>query len=197
MNPIKEEELINKFLIEIDDLFQSEQIEALAHQSGFVQRRSPLGGHLFLTAFVFGVSIHDSPTLEQLCGLLHTAESHLNLSRQGLDQRINEQAVEFFELLLSKAFHLQLPPELSMDLLSPFTQVVLLDSTGFQLPEHLADLFPGFGGGASPAGLKIQFGYDLKSGRFFIVFIMLSVPITHQRTLFWKKSKKVNYVFKI
>lgn len=33
MNPIKEAELVNKFLIEIDDLFKSEQVEALARRN--------------------------------------------------------------------------------------------------------------------------------------------------------------------
>lgn len=187
METTQEQKLIYDFLIEVDHLFQAEQVARLASQSGFAQRQSPLSGHLFLTAFVFGVSVYDSPTLEQLCGLLHTAETSLNLSRQGLDQRINEKAVEFFQLLLSKALQLQVPSALSVDLLTPFTQVVLLDSTGFQLPKHLADLFPGFGGDASAAGLKIQFGYDLKSGRFFIVFKAPCVRITLQRTPVWKK----------
>jgi hypothetical protein len=35
------------------------------------------------------------------------------------------------------------------------------------VPENLAHLFGGSGGNASEAALKIRFGYDLKSGRFF------------------------------
>lgn len=41
-----------------------------------------------------------------------------------------------------------------------------MDSTQITLPTELAELFKGSGGAASTAGIKIQFYYDLKTGRF-------------------------------
>ncbi|MCP4404882.1 MAG: IS4 family transposase [bacterium] len=46
-------------------------------------------------------------------------------------------------------------------------EVIIADSTSFQVPASLAHLFAGSGGTASDAAIKIRFGYDLKSGRFF------------------------------
>jgi len=43
--------------------------------------------------------------------------------------------------------------------------VKIKDSTSFQLPEHLRDIYPGSGGKTSSACVKIQFEYDLKSGK--------------------------------
>ena len=60
-----ETQKINEFLLEIDHLFKAETVENLARQSGFVERQSRLTGHLFLTVFVFGVSVYQAPTLEQ------------------------------------------------------------------------------------------------------------------------------------
>jgi hypothetical protein len=44
--------------------------------------------------------------------------------------------------------------------------VYLADSTGFELPESLHDLFPGSGGSAAKAGAKIQAVWDYKSSVF-------------------------------
>lgn len=65
MQEKSETQKINEFLLEIDRLFSPESVEKLARQSGFVERQSPLTGHLFLTVFVFGVSVYQAPTLEQ------------------------------------------------------------------------------------------------------------------------------------
>jgi hypothetical protein len=51
--------------------------------------------------------------------------------------------------------------------LEQFVEVIIVDSTSFQVPANLAHLFKGAGGSGSEAAIKIRFGYDLKSGRFF------------------------------
>jgi hypothetical protein len=48
--------------------------------------------------------------------------------------------------------------------LRPYSAVRIWDSTKLELPEHMAADFPGFGGGASEAGISIQYRYDLKNG---------------------------------
>ncbi|PQQ53243.1 hypothetical protein C6A34_00625 (plasmid) [Bacillus thuringiensis] len=42
----------------------------------------------------------------------------------------------------------------------------ILDATIFQVPNHLAPIYPGSGGCAQTAGIKIQLEYDLHSGKF-------------------------------
>jgi hypothetical protein len=43
-----------------------------------------------------------------------------------------------------------------------FLKVHIADSTGFRLPEHLKDSFPGSGGSATQAGAKIQLVWEYK-----------------------------------
>ena len=49
---------------------------------------------------------------------------------------------------------------------SYFQRIRILDATIFQVPNHLASIYPGSGGCAQTAGIKIQLEYDLHSGQF-------------------------------
>ncbi len=167
-----EEELkakIDEFVKKTAGFFKQEIAEAKARSTGFVKRESKLSGHLFLTVFTFGMSMYGTPTLTQLLGLLKLVVPELELSREGLHQRINEGAVKFFESMLSLAIELEVPTELELEIVTAFTRILIFDSTAFQLPETLAPYFKGSGGDASEAGIKILFGYDLKSAQFFYV----------------------------
>jgi hypothetical protein len=50
--------------------------------------------------------------------------------------------------------------------LTYFQRIRILDATIFQVPKHLAHVYPGSGGCAQTAGIKIQLEYDLHSGQF-------------------------------
>jgi hypothetical protein len=159
---------IDHFIEEVTHFFNREIVEAAARSTGFVERESKLTGFLFLSVFTFGMSIYGTPSLEQLIGLLNKIVPGLTISRQGLHERINEKAVEFFEYMLSVALELQIPRTLNIKgILKNFERVLILDSTSFELPENLAEVFKGSGGDASEAAVKIQFCYDLKSAHFY------------------------------
>jgi len=162
-------EILSEFIEKVSRIFDRDSVENAARETGFVQRESVLTGHLFLTVFVFGMSIYGAPTLEQLIGLLKTAVPEIDITRPGFHQRINEYAVEFFEFMLSKAIRIAIPSDYDPNLLNNFQRIIIMDSTSFQLPENLAGIFAGSGGSASGAAVKIQFGYDLKSSSFFYV----------------------------
>ncbi|SFI80511.1 Transposase DDE domain-containing protein [Bacillus sp. 71mf] len=49
-----------------------------------------------------------------------------------------------------------------------FQRIRILDATIFQVPKHLANVYPRLGGCAQTAGIKIQLEYDLHSGQFLI-----------------------------
>ena len=161
---------IAQFTEKVSRFFNERLTEELARESGFVERESKLTGHLFLSVFTFGMSIYGTPSLNDLVGLLNLVVPQLDLSRQGLHERINEEAVTFFEKMLSFAVRLELPERLSQavtNLCPRFKRILIYDSTSFQLPEELAKYFRGSGGGGSEAAVKILFGYDLKSHHFF------------------------------
>lgn len=155
------EENLESFIREMSKFFDEEKIEEIARQTGFVERKSKLTGMLFLSLFVFGTIKYGNPSLEDLLGLLNTYIKDFSLSRSGLHQRLNTQAVIFFERILNLAVEHIIPPYLKQNLSSQFRSVLIWDSTYFQLPPQLAVLFPGSGGNASPASVKIQLCYDM------------------------------------
>lgn len=157
---------IDRFVEEVANSFNKEIVEAGARATGFVERESKLTGFLFLSIFTFGMSIYGTPTLEELIGLLKRVVPELKLTRQGLHERINGKAVEFFEYMLSQAIQIRIP-NIEVGVLEGFKKVLIADSTSFELPESLAEVFRGSGGDASEAAVKIQFCYDLKSAQFF------------------------------
>jgi hypothetical protein len=162
---IKEE--IEKFAKLTSDFFKKEPIEEQAWKSEFSQRETKITGHLFVSVFVFAISIFENPTFEQLAGLFNSILSECQIARQTVYQRVTEKAEKFFEQLLSMAIKLTIPKVLKLDLLEHFAHVILWDSTSFQLPDELAAYFRGSGGNASQSAIKIQFGYDLKLSQFF------------------------------
>ena len=154
-------EQIKNIVKEISNFFQQDKIEALARETEFVERESKLTGLLFLATFVFGAVQYGNPTLEQLIGLLNLHIQDFSLSRPGLHKRINDEAVIFFEQVLSLAVEQHIPNILKINLPPQFNRILLWDSTSFQLPKALSAVFSGLGGSASIAGAKIQFCYDL------------------------------------
>lgn len=161
---------IAQFTQRVSHLFNEQLLDAEARATDFVERESKLSGHLFLTVFTFGMSIYDTPSLNDLVGLLNLVAPRLEITRQGLHERINECAVAFFEKMLAWSISLKLPQRLSKEIqtLCPhFQRILILDSTSFQLPPTLARYFRGSGGGGSQAAVKILFGYDFKAGHFF------------------------------
>ena len=160
------EKSINEFIEKLSTFFNKEIIEDVARDSNFVERESKLTGHLFLSVFTFGMTIYGNPSLEDLIGLLHLVKPKLKYTREALHQRIDEDAVKFFEEMLSLELKLVIPKSFDLEILSFFKRVLIQDSTSFELPEKLSNFFKGCGGSASEAGIKIQFFYDLKSSHF-------------------------------
>jgi len=90
----------------------------------------------------------------------------VNISKQGLDQRMNGYAIDFLSLLLQKQLIDQISQSLEVGLMKQFNRVRVKDSTKFDIHEQLRDWLPGFGGSASSASACIQYEFDLKSGRW-------------------------------
>ncbi|AKR39042.1 transposase [Bacillus thuringiensis] len=90
------------------------------------------------------------------------------MSPEGLNKRFNKKAVCFLKhifstLLKNKICDTSLIPSSSI---TYFQRIRILDATIFQVPKHLASVYPGSGGCAQTAGIKIQLEYDLHSGQF-------------------------------
>lgn len=169
MNTIIDSDDIKRQINDITKFFSSEQIEEIARLTGFVKRESKLTGTIFLSIFTLGMNLYQKPSLNQLLGLLKTVLPEVEITREGFHQRINEYAVNFFEFMLSQAINISVG-KVDLKLLKNFKRVLILDSTIIELPKELTETFKGCGGNASESALKIQFCYDLKSGKFFYFF---------------------------
>ena len=139
-------------------------MEQLAREAGFVQRKSKLSGHLFLDLIVFNSENLKSQSLNDLSVFLNHAHG-IEMTKQSLHERFNQSAVIFLKEALQKLLHKQL--DVSADLLNleGIHRILLKDSVCFQVDESLLKDYPGSGGSGSKASVRIQFEYDLLSGK--------------------------------
>lgn len=148
--------------------FSSEVIETTARRTGFVKRTSKITGTIFLVLVTFGGWSEAKTTLAPLAAKVTSWVDQLEVSPEAIDQRMNKKAPAFLQEMIRHA--LAKVPSIDKvcddGLFTYFTKVYLSDSTGFELPDLLKDLFPGSGGSAAKAGAKIQAVWDYTSSVF-------------------------------
>lgn len=145
----------------LSDVFS--ESEALARATQFVQRRSPLTGLMFVQALVIGFLKYPQASLNQLAQ--ECARLGFPISPQGLHERIQQGSVDFLKVLVQQALQqLKSQMALPITLLHQFTQILVVDSTFQTLPDSLEKPYPGSGGKAARACLKVQLVYDFLSG---------------------------------
>ena len=152
----------------LTDFFSSDDIEATARRTGFVKRASKITGKLFLALVPFGSWSDAQTTLAPLAAKVTQVVEHLAVSPEAMHQRMNKRPLVFLQDMIRQALtKVQALEKVCADELFPaFAKVYLADSTGFELPNSLHDVFPGSGGSAAKAGAKIQAVWDYKSGVF-------------------------------
>ncbi len=143
------------------------ELEQLARTTEFVRRTSKYRGQDLVTMCVWLSHNLASTSLTQLCSEVEAATG-ISMSAEGLNQRLNENAVTFLRQLFARL----LKAELGSSSVIPsayhdhFLRIRILDSTTFQVPNSLAEHYPGAGGCGHTAGVKVQLEYDLHSGQF-------------------------------
>jgi hypothetical protein len=154
--------------IDVLQFFNPAEVERLARETGFVERRSPITGMRFLVAFTTGLLNTPDGTLAQLAAFFG-ATCGTAVSAQAVDARINAKAKQFVGMCLRKALTMssRVRPYTD-DALARFDHVYVIDSTNFELQPALAPQFKGNGGGASPAALRIQFVFDYRTGAMHV-----------------------------
>ena len=151
------------FKQKIQDVFSEAQLNRIGRSTGFLKRKSKLTCQMFFDILLFKdldngqISLNDHATELRL-------RHGVKIRKQSLHERFTDKAVTFFKQLLEMQLSSQILKELDTGLLKRFTSVKIKDSTRFQLPKHLAADYPGSTGGASGAGVHIQFEFDLLNG---------------------------------
>ncbi len=148
---------------QVQNFFEPSRVQAIAQQTGFVQRTPKLNGPDFFQSMVFTSIEQEQATLKQFAqGCLDLG---IKISEQGFDNRLSPQSVAFMKEMFSQAmeqFRNKLP--LPLPILHQFSHIYILDSSIIALPESLVDEYPGSGGNASSASLKIQLLFEFLYG---------------------------------
>ncbi|PHA20859.1 IS4 family transposase [Bacillus cereus] len=166
MNLTIQEEL-QPFAEELQRYITPGFLEELAREIKFIKRKRKFSGSDLATICIWISQRVASDPLVRLCSRLHAATGTL-LSPQGLNKRFTAKSVLFlkhiFSLLLQQKICEQ--TRISNQLFAHFKRVRIMDATMFQVPNTLEHIYPGSGGCAQTAGIKIQLEYDLHSGQF-------------------------------
>ena len=127
-----------------------------------MQRTRKITAYDLIESVLFSKFETDKLSLSDHCVYLLVHKGIL-VKKQSVDNRFNTKAVGFIKKLLEQALSEELSKATNYPLLGLFPKVRIKDAVNFQLPEHLATDYPGSGGSASKAMLKIQFEYDFLS----------------------------------
>jgi hypothetical protein len=143
--------------------FFTESVDAVARQTKFVQRRSPLNGLNFLKVMVFGYLEAPQASLSDLAKVCFDLE--VSITPQGLDERVNTFSVAFLKAMFIQAFEIfKSRTPLPLPVLTQFSAINLVDSSVKELPDSMVEEYPGCGGDGAQASLKIQFVFDFLCG---------------------------------
>jgi hypothetical protein len=116
-------------------LFDQQAIALMANESEFVKKDSPLTGNIFAQMCIGGTTKKGQlSTLSELCCL--ALQLGASLCEQSLNERFNEKAVAFMNMLFHKVIE-QRFDDSTLEVLREFSQVIIEDSTIWQLSEHL------------------------------------------------------------
>ena len=145
--------------------FDAARILALARQTRWLIRQGKIDAFEFLVGLVFG----------QMSSLGLSLSAHAScfsqpVQREAVHQRYHQRAVDFFHASFEACLHRSLAqspdPSLTQALAAQFKAVHWVDSTSFDCPESLAQLYPGCGGDASAANAKVLLRYEYLRGQF-------------------------------
>ena len=117
----------------------------------------------FFDLLMFDVGSGGSKSLQQI-SIEAISEHNIDVSKQGVDKRFNECAIDFLKRLMEKQLSVEMSEQIDVGWLHYFNRVLIKDGTRFDIREAYKLFFPGSGGSASEAGACIQFEFDLKSG---------------------------------
>jgi hypothetical protein len=161
MKSIIKKQQIEAITQKLSDYFLA--ADEIAYQTKFVQRKSPFTGSVFLKAVVFGFLQKPRASLTQLAQ--QSLLLGVKITPQGIHERINQSAVDFMRGMFLRAFaQFKNGVSLPLAILQQFSAIYLVDSTFKSLPANMAALYPGSGGKASPASLKVQLVFEFLQG---------------------------------
>lgn len=144
--------------------FLNERVGVAGKISGFVQRASKLSAEVFVKTLVLGWSAKPEASLSELAQ--QSEALGVQISPQGLDERINERAVTLLQGLFAEAIQVfQSQTQLAGASLNQFRRIHILDSSLITLPAAMQTVFAGCIAAGGVAALKVQLSFEYLSGQ--------------------------------
>jgi hypothetical protein len=91
----------------ISPFFSQEELEILARESGFVKRTGKITGSIFLKLIIFNSEQLKTQSLNDLTVTLNQ-KYQIDMAKQSLNERFNENAVTFVQMALEKMLNSQI-----------------------------------------------------------------------------------------
>src|SRR2546425_8178875 len=146
-----------------------ERADAIALETGCVQRQRKFSGASLLQTLVFGWQQHPDASLEQLASTAATAD--VLVTDTAVENRFTPQAARFLHAMLEEACSqvVKAAHDVPLALLRRFSAVILEDSSSISLPNELAELWRGCGGNQdhTAAAIKLHTRWELKRGQLW------------------------------
>lgn len=163
MTPPVSKDKISELASKYQGLIPNELLRSLAKESKFIQRQRIMTGEAFAKMCILGGEPSGkSVSLPQLSA--KGVELGVKMSTSSLHDRFSASSECFMKSVFERVLHFNLSNDLDLNTLEDFSAVQVQDSTGWQLPSALKSRYPGFGGGASEGGIKIDLRMNLKRG---------------------------------
>jgi hypothetical protein len=159
------------FIEHFERTFERLPFVRLARASRWLRRQGKIDAFELIVGLVFGQMSALRLTLHAQADCYTEA-----VTRQAVDQRYHERTVAYcrgaFEHCLERSLKLPPPPGMHAALATHFSAVHLVDSTAFDCPASLATLYPGCGGDASAASVKLLLCYEYLRSQFVPVALV-------------------------
>ena len=144
-----------------------ERANALARETGCIERQRKFSGADLLQTLVFGWLSHPDASLETLVSMAAIRE--VQVTDTALHNRFTKSCAQFLHAVLEEmtSVIVEASQDVPVALLRRFEMVVLEDSSSIALPEELAEQWQGCGGAPEEgqATVKLHVRWELRRGQ--------------------------------
>ena len=144
----------------LDQVF-CDEVEEIARDSGFIQRRVSVNGKGFVKALVMAFQTNPTASYSEMSACAGSVG--MPITAQGMEQRFDESSVQFLKLVLEKALTIKLEgvEEQPVPLFKRFKAIHIRDSSIIGLPGELKEIWKGAGNNCGDtSALKLQVSWE-------------------------------------
>ncbi len=140
---------------QVSNYFSDDELNQLAIETNFSERSTnKLSGSTFFKLLVFNSDKLCEQSLNDLCVDL-SIHHEVTMRKQSLHESFNQKTLLFLKRALEIVLTTQISYNKTLVSISGFKRILIKDSTCFQIDKSLKEYYPGPGGSASDASIRI------------------------------------------